>query len=576
MVSESQNVDTTTRVELVKISGGKITSPICLVNSNHRSNKVVYGGEVYYPHNFVTEGYEMESGGNLPSPTITLSNTSPDNTLSETIPSIPFNGSDFLSVSSLTGPIRPDNTSLQVAWITGEDHDGKYIVLSGTNIVMSRKCIALTPNKTYRVKVKYKPTKEVSMNFPYNIQVVVFDSAYNYLGYSIYTLSSSTIGTHLKTIEADFSASQIKATYPNACYIRPTTGIGNDNDLASINLYELRIDSIGLKRTSQISEFSLNNEIGFTTGTSDFSSSYIPGQYSLTTDAEGTYATRYYLPDRGWLATRERYRISPGGVYTVNAEVRRTSATMYSYSTVSVWDEFGNYLGFLDKFWQSNTGQIVDTFSTTWKEVWANYNYSEIISTYPSAYYINANISASSDVNATLSGSYQIRYLGLFDNTPSLVLPRMSDMISMYSDLLGATVSRIIVMASSINDNGVVTGSEIVSRDEYTINIKKKENQSVISFEMSSPMEQNAIQLPRGLVINRCRAVYRKWNGTSFDTFPGDLACPYTGSSYYDATNTATTQANDSCNHSVSGCKIRFGNSPLPYMGIPSASKSVV
>jgi hypothetical protein len=50
--------------------------------------------------------------------------------------------------------------------------------------------------------------------------------------------------------------------------------------------------------------------------------------------------------------------------------------------------------------------------------------------------------------------------------------------------------------------------------------------------------------------------------------------CPYEGTSYFTQTGQTTTKPFDRCSRQLdNGCKLRFGNDPLPFGGFPGAAR---
>lgn len=147
-------------------------------------------------------------------------------------------------------------------------------------------------------------------------------------------------------------------------------------------------------------------------------------------------------------------------------------------------------------------------------------------------------------------------------------------LIDEYNDLCGAKVTRTRTFRKFLDDGVSANPNEYFTKDVYYINTKTSEDKYSVSFELSSFMDQQGTMLPRGQISVYCRAIYRKWNGTSFDVHPSDIACPYAGTNYFTRDNVATTAANDACSKLVPGCKIRFGaNAELPFMGFPGTAK---
>lgn len=101
--------------------------------------------------------------------------------------------------------------------------------------------------------------------------------------------------------------------------------------------------------------------------------------------------------------------------------------------------------------------------------------------------------------------------------------------------------------------------------DIWYIERKTSETPEVVSFELSSALDFNNVQLPRRqIVANVCW-----WLGSS--GYRG-ADCGYTGGPVAKADDTATDNpALDRCGGRLSSCKLRFGNGQLPFGSFPAA-----
>lgn len=66
-----------------------------------------------------------------------------------------------------------------------------------------------------------------------------------------------------------------------------------------------------------------------------------------------------------------------------------------------------------------------------------------------------------------------------------------------------------------------------------------------------------------------CPLQYRQWkpDGSGFDYANAD--CPYVGEAAFDASGNAVAPAEDRCGRTVADCRLRFGDGPLPFAGMP-------
>ena len=84
-------------------------------------------------------------------------------------------------------------------------------------------------------------------------------------------------------------------------------------------------------------------------------------------------------------------------------------------------------------------------------------------------------------------------------------------------------------------------------------------------FELASKFDLPGVYLPRRQVVSSvCQWAYRS------------SECSYTGSNYWKADDTSTTNANeDVCGKRLESCKLRFSgtNANLPFGGFPGAGQ---
>ena len=85
------------------------------------------------------------------------------------------------------------------------------------------------------------------------------------------------------------------------------------------------------------------------------------------------------------------------------------------------------------------------------------------------------------------------------------------------------------------------------------------ENPQLVEFELTSKLDLTNLALPRRQVLEHCPWQYR------------GAECGYTGKSYFDLNNSATTLANDQCAKRYNSCALRFPTGNLPFGGFPGA-----
>lgn len=158
--------------------------------------------------------------------------------------------------------------------------------------------------------------------------------------------------------------------------------------------------------------------------------------------------------------------------------------------------------------------------------------------------------------------------------TPSMRVANITGLIGSLcndlEDLVGSKLIRRKVFAKyidAVNFPGSINPSADPSAkfpDEvWFVDRKTSENRIFVEFSLASAMDVEGVQLPRRQVIaNSCTWKYRS------------SECGYTGTNYFDLTDTPTTSGNDACSKRLSACKLRFGTyAELPFGGFPGAGR---
>lgn len=149
-----------------------------------------------------------------------------------------------------------------------------------------------------------------------------------------------------------------------------------------------------------------------------------------------------------------------------------------------------------------------------------------------------------------------------------------TSLVLTHQDLLGATITRIRTYDKFLDNGADPDPTAILPLDVYTLNKKTKHNREEIHWELAAAMDQAGTLLPgRQVVRDFCDQEYRTWvTGTTFDY--STATCPYTGTTYLDEQDQATTAANDRCGKRLGSCKARFGaTNELPFRGFPGVAR---
>lgn len=141
----------------------------------------------------------------------------------------------------------------------------------------------------------------------------------------------------------------------------------------------------------------------------------------------------------------------------------------------------------------------------------------------------------------------------------------ISNMCLQLQNLFGAKVTEHTTFRQYLPD-----GDDPDETMEFTqtwfITRKSAENQTSITFELSSPADFTGRQLPRRQIYSMCHwAMNGQYRGPD---------CGYTGTNYFTDKGVATANpALDKCGGLCIDCKLRFGEeTPLPFGGFIASS----
>lgn len=144
--------------------------------------------------------------------------------------------------------------------------------------------------------------------------------------------------------------------------------------------------------------------------------------------------------------------------------------------------------------------------------------------------------------------------------TISNVLGLATGMINDYKGLVGARVTRkstYVKFLDAVNfkslENPDADPNSGFYDDVYYIERKVAEDDTVISFELSSPIDLEGVRLPGNIIVSDiCTFEYRK------------DGCDYSGPPVATVENVPTNiREKDRCNKQLSGCRLRFKDEPL-------------
>jgi len=146
--------------------------------------------------------------------------------------------------------------------------------------------------------------------------------------------------------------------------------------------------------------------------------------------------------------------------------------------------------------------------------------------------------------------------------------------ILLYDSLLGAKLLRIRTFERFLDGGLEPDGTAHMPIDVFRLDRKVVHNETMVSWELASWIDQQGVQLPKRIVVrDYCDLVYRRWNAATSSFDYSKATCPYVGTAYFDRNNVATTASADFCSHNLGGCRARFVNANLPFGGFPGVAK---
>jgi lambda family phage minor tail protein L len=141
-----------------------------------------------------------------------------------------------------------------------------------------------------------------------------------------------------------------------------------------------------------------------------------------------------------------------------------------------------------------------------------------------------------------------------------------------YDDLLQAKVTIHDTLAQYLDAANFTGGNTTADPTQeklkvFYIDAKSGEDNEVIEFTLSSPMDLQGVMIPTRQLHSMCNWCIRNKYRT------GD-GCDYSGMRYFDKNNNPVNDPSlDECNGTLSACKIRHGEgNELPFGGFPGTS----
>ena len=99
--------------------------------------------------------------------------------------------------------------------------------------------------------------------------------------------------------------------------------------------------------------------------------------------------------------------------------------------------------------------------------------------------------------------------------SPSLTVANVAGLVAPFADgaqdLIGALVTRIVVLGAWLDGGTAADATAAISTDTYVVAQKQAQDKNMISFLLRSPLEVRR-QVPYRKAVARCSHTYRRWD----------------------------------------------------------------
>ena len=141
-------------------------------------------------------------------------------------------------------------------------------------------------------------------------------------------------------------------------------------------------------------------------------------------------------------------------------------------------------------------------------------------------------------------------------------------------DLIGCPVRRIRTYRKYLDDGATPNPSATFPVDHYVIEKKAKQLRRELSYELSTPMDQQGKKIPaRQVIRDTCMHRFRYWANGQWN-YQG-VTCPYTGAAMYEPNGQPTSDPTKAkCGKRLSDCEKHFGvGAVLPIFAFPGVGR---
>ena len=147
-----------------------------------------------------------------------------------------------------------------------------------------------------------------------------------------------------------------------------------------------------------------------------------------------------------------------------------------------------------------------------------------------------------------------------------------------FENLRGARVTRLRTLERWLDDKPTADPLRHWPVDVFRVESLSGRTKTEMAWVLASPLDYDRKKLPgRQVLRDICSWHYRVWNADTESWNYTHATCPYTGNAFFNADDVVVNNAaQDVCSRRLSGCRLRFGNAPIPFGGFAGVGRLAV
>ena len=137
--------------------------------------------------------------------------------------------------------------------------------------------------------------------------------------------------------------------------------------------------------------------------------------------------------------------------------------------------------------------------------------------------------------------------------------------------LVGSKVKRIVTFLEECDAPHGEGGGACFTPEAWQVERISRLDENEITLALAPEASIDAASLPIKVMLkDLCQHTYRVYDPEKRAFDYTRASCPYRGGAYFDSNGNPTTKSQDQCSLRLgSGCKKRFSNESLPFLGFP-------